>query len=240
MPIPLALLAAAPVVAQAGLGIASLIEGGASRRESNRHLADYKKQDSLIPMYDPNVLALQGQTERRRRAFEAGADPITAFNIRNIKQNGVQTQENALRAGARGPSDLMRVQAQTNEGIAGASALASRRADNAFAMEGDLTNAMADRVYRRQMSNSQLAWNQYARSREDANRQRQAGLGMLLGIGGQVGSVAGAPKTMGAGAAAGAAAPTSSFNVNSFGSYSSPQNFGFNYQPPSPNFGFGY
>lgn len=238
MPIPLAALALAPVVTQAGLGIASLIEGGASRRESQRHLADYKKQDAAIPLYDPNVLALQGQTERRRKAFEAGADPLTSFNIRNIRQTGAQTQENALRAGARGPSDLLQVQAQTNEGIAGASALASRRADNAFAMEGDLTNAMADRVYRRQMSNTQLAWNQYARSREDANRQRQAGLGMLLGIGAQVGSMgSGAPKVADAG---GAGTPASSFNANSFGSYSSPQNYGFNYQPPSPNYGFNY
>lgn len=238
----MAIEAALPIIAQAGLGIASLLESGANNRASKGFLGDYKKADAAIPLYDPNMLALEGETERRRRSFEAGADPLTAFNIRQVNQTGAQTQENAIRAGARGVGDLMRVQANTNEGIAGASALAGRRADNAFAMEGNLTSAAAKRVYDRKMSDTQLMWNQYARAREDANRQRSAGIGMLLGIGASAGGPVGGPKVAGTPSVPAIPDTTGTMGTNYFDSlgYGSSNNYGFNYQPPSPNYGFGY
>lgn len=223
------------------MGIATLIQARKTKKESERFKKEHDRLDAAIPLYDPNMLALRGETERRRRAFDAGADPLTGYNIRRVMQTGAQTQENALRAGARGVGDLMRVQSMTNEGIAGASALAARRSDSAFGMEGALTQAMAERVYNRQMADKRLAWNQYARAKEDWQRQRSAGIAML------VGAKSGLEKNSGVSPQSGAAplqqepyaGTNQSAQLQSMG-YNSPSNYGFNYQAPPPNYSFNY
>lgn len=221
------------------MGIATLIQARKTKKESERFKKEHDRLDAAIPLYDPNMLALRGETERRRRAFDAGADPLTGYNIRRVMQTGAQTQENALRAGARGVGDLMRVQSMTNEGIAGASALAARRSDAAFGMEGALTQAMAERVYNRQMADKRLAWNQYARAKEDWQRQRSAGIAML------VGAKSGLEKNSGVSPQSGAAPlqqqePSTVQAPSVMDSYKSPYNYGFNYQAPPPNYSFNY
>lgn len=221
-------------------GISELIGSGQNNRAAKRNRASYDKQMAAIPLEDPNIVGLLGDTRRRRRAFEAGTDPMTSYASERIMETGAQTQTNALRAGAMGVGDLMRVQAGTNQGIAGTAARAAQMGNNLFAMEGDLVRAISDRTYRRQMSDARLAWNEYAREREDANRRRQAGIGMLLGIGAEAAGGMGGDD-MGGDTIAPKAAPqigtsmAATIAPDYYGSsgYRSRANYGFNYMKPS-------
>lgn len=241
---PLTIMAIANVATQVIGGTAELIRGGKSNRAAKGARADYEEQMGAIPLQDPAMVGLLGDTRRRRRAFEAGTDPMTSYTQQQIGAQGAQTQANAVRAGSRGVSDLLRVQAGTNRGLAESGARASAQANNLFAMEGELVGAMADRAYRRQMSDAQMAWNEYAWNRENAGRQTQAGLGMILGIGADIagsmggggGNAGGVGKAMGGKSIDNSATPAIDYLNNS--GYRSRKNYGFNYMAPSPNYGF--
>ncbi len=223
-------------------GVSELLRSGRSNRDARRSRADYERQMGAIPLEDPDMVNYLGDTRRRRRAFEAGTDPLTSYASEQIREQGQMTQTNALRAGARGVGDLLRVQAGTDAALGNVAARASANANNLFALEGSLVGAMADRTYRRQMADARLAWNEYARAKEDSGRQFQAGLGMILGAGAEAAGGMGGMKSAATPTAGipdtGADNPftgTSNY-MNNIG-YRSRRNYGFNYLPPSPNYG---
>ncbi len=154
-------------------GIGKGIKAGKQRKE-------YDEFESSIPLQDPNMVSYLGDTRRRRKMFDAGTDPFTAYTQGQIMNTGAQTQANAVRSGRGNLSDLMRIQSGTNNALAQSGAYASRNAQQLFGLEGDLVGAMADRAYNRQLSKANLKWSEYARSREDSNRALQAGIGMAL------------------------------------------------------------
>lgn len=209
-------------------GVSELLRSGSSNRSARSSRADYEEQMGAIPLQDPMMVGLIGETRRRRRAFEAGTDPMTAYTQQQIGAQGAQTQANAVRAGSRGVSDLLRVQAGTNRGLAESGARASQQANGMFALEGELVGVMADRAYRRQMADARLAWNEYARAKEDSGRQFQAGLGMILGAGVE------AAGGFGKGRRGGGKMGVNNSMSGSFDSFS-PINSGYDYLPPSTN-----
>ena len=172
-----------PIIGSAliGGGI-SLLQGAITGSRAKKLRGQYDQAESAIPEQDMGMISYLGDTRRRRRAFEAGTDPFTSYTQEQINSQGAQTQANAVRSGRNNVSDLLRVQAGTNNALAQSGALASRNAASLFAAEGDLVGTMANRLYNRQLSDANRLWSEYARAKEDSNRQIQAGLGMPLAL----------------------------------------------------------
>lgn len=169
------------------LTISALIMGGASiakgigqASRAKKLRSEYDTAMGQIPPQDPMALAYLGDTRRRRRAFEAGTDPIASYTREQILGHGAQTQANAVRSGRNQVGDLMRIQAGTNRALADVGARSSAQAERLFGLEGDLVNMMESRAYNRQLSDANRMWSEYARAKEDSNRAIQAGLGMAV------------------------------------------------------------
>jgi hypothetical protein len=94
----------------------------------------------------------------------------------------VNTQGNITRSGRGNLSDLLKAQRNSDLGTSAITAQANQRADALMPMEGQLVGAMAQRAYDRQLSNANRMWSEYARKREDSNRQIMAGIGMLPNV----------------------------------------------------------
>lgn len=162
------------------MGAASLIQGAVQGNRAKKSRQAFDQTMESIPMQDPGMVSYLGDTRRRRAAFDAGTDPFTSYTKQQIMDQGAQTQANAVRSGRGSLSDLMRVQAGTNAALAGSGALAARRSDQLFNLEGDLVGMMANRAYNRRLADANRHWSEYARQREDSNRAVQAGLGMAM------------------------------------------------------------
>lgn len=237
------------------MGGIELYRGAKMAKEAKKMRKEYDAYERSIPEQDPGMVNLLGETRRRRRAFDAGTDPMTSYTQQQITNQGAQTQENAVRSGRGNLGDLMRVQAGTNAALAQSGAYASRNSAALFEMEGNLVGAMADSLYNRQLFKANLLWYEYARKREDANRSTSAGIGLInqptnvMG-GGGAGQGLKSYTNQGNAAHPQQSSTTSGAadnpNLNSLLSgmkYNSQSNYGFNYQQPTyaqQGIGFGY
>lgn len=176
-------VAGGPVGGAVGGLTAGLLMGA----DADKQRREYDRAERAIPLQDPAQVSLLDQVRRDRKALRAGTDPMTSYRLMEARNQGQQTAANIARnsGGSTGAlqSGLMRVNDSTNRAIAGAGAIASQRADNILNMEGSLVNSMADRLYQRQLSRANLIWGEYARRREDGNRQALAALGLLPQLG---------------------------------------------------------
>lgn len=226
-----------------------LYRGAKMAKEAKKMRKEYDAYERSIPEQDPGMVNLLGETRRRRRAFDAGTDPMTSYTQQQIMNQGAQTQENAVRSGRGNLGDLMRVQAGTNAALAQSGAYASRNSAALFGMEGNLVGAMADRLYNRQLSKANMLWSEYARKREDANRSTSAGIGLAFkptnafGGGGGGGQSKNADPPQQSSTTSGAADNPNLNSLLSGMKYNSQSNYGFNYQQPTyaqQGIGFGY
>jgi hypothetical protein len=162
-----------------GGAIGTLASGIIQGVEADKYRKQYESAMKDIPLKDPMEVAQLDAAQRRRAALEAGMDPMTGMQRRSIENAGAQTMSNIVRSGGNNVSSILRGQQAINSGIANVGAQASTRADQLFAMEGMLTKDIADRAYRRQMSDAQIKWQEFASRKEDANRTTMASIGLL-------------------------------------------------------------
>lgn len=219
------------------MGGVELYRGWRMAKQAKKMRKEYDAYERSIPEQDPGVVNLLGETRRRRRAFDAGTDPMTSYTQQQITNQGAQTQENAVRSGRGNLGDLMRVQAGTNAALAQSGAYASRNAAALFGMEGNLVGGMADRLYNRQLSKANMLWSEYARKREDANRSTSAGIGLVFAptntFGGGGGKSNAAPPPQQSSTTKDAADNPNLNSLLSGMKYNSQSNYGFNYQQPT-------
>lgn len=174
------------------LGGISAVQGAVRGGKAKKLRGQYDDQMSSIPEQDPGQVAFLGDTRRRRRMFDTGTDPLTAYNQQQIMNTGAQTQANAVRAGRGNLSDLLRVQAGTDRGIAASGASAFQNSASLFGMEGNLVGAMADRLYNRELADANRTWSEYAELKEQSGREMQAAIGMgMQAVGGGFGKAKG-------------------------------------------------
>jgi hypothetical protein len=190
--------------------VAGGIYGGVQGSKLKKQREAYEKAEGAIPLQDANMVNFLGKVQRRRTALEAGTDAYTQNRIGNANNALAQTQANIVRQGRGNISDLLRSQAVTDRVIGDAGADANRSALSLLGTEGSFIQSMADRLYNRQDSRTNVLWQEYARKREDMNRNLTASLGLLPqitaggsdeeGFGGFIGkqrrNLAGQPATM--------------------------------------------
>lgn len=198
-----------------------IVRGISSGNKAKKARGQYDNAMAGIPLYDPNQVAQLGDVRRRARAFEAGTDPFTSYTQQQMRNTGAQTMNNVVRAGG-GVSDLLRVQRNTDQGLAGSGAYASQRAGQARAMEGQLVDAMAGRAYNRQLSDANRIWSEYAQHREASNSRIQAGLAMLPQIAMGFGAAKGASQYPGMSSTNTQTSPQKYYSNSPFGGQEDP------------------
>lgn len=170
-----------------------IVRGIAGNSKAKKMRREYDAAEKAIPMQDPAQVALLGETRRRMNSLRQGSDAMTAYGTQQAREALVNTQGNITRSGRGNLSDLLKAQRNSDLGTSAITAQANQRADALMPMEGQLVGAMAQRAYNRQLSNANRLWSEYARKREDSNRQIMAGLGMMPNIAAGFGK--GAPKS---------------------------------------------
>lgn len=169
-------------IASLGLAGTELVRGIAGNQQAKKMRREYDAAERAIPMQDPAQVALLGETRRRMNSLRQGADSMTSYGMQQAREALVNTQKNIVNSGRGNLSDLLKAQRNSDLGVSAITARGNQQADALMPMEGQLVGAMAQRAYDRQLSNANRLWSEYARKREDSNRQIMAGIGMLPNI----------------------------------------------------------
>lgn len=165
-----------PIGGAAGTLAAGLIGQGVADKKQKA----YNKAEGAIPMVDPTQQAYLARVRQQERAMRAGTDPSSAMAQRLAGNIAGQTQSNLLRAGGPGmANNLLRSQAALGNQIGQIGANAATGADRLLSYQGGLIDNMANRVYQRQREIRNQALARYEQSRQDANNNIAASVGLL-------------------------------------------------------------
>ncbi len=165
-----------------GAGIGA-ISGFFSGKEAKKLDKAYQAAEGAIPMTDSNQAAFLDRVRQQERNMRAGTDASSVYAMQNVRNAGIQSQNNFLRAGGQGQiGNMLRSQQLTNQGIAGVAANASAGANQMLQFQGSLIDNIANRVYNRQRELRNQAMERSVSQRQNIQNTLQGSLAMIPGI----------------------------------------------------------
>jgi hypothetical protein len=168
--------------------VAGGIVGGIKGGQEKKKREEYEAKEKSIPLQDPNQIAYLDKIRRNQKALAAGTDPMTSYRMQEARNRGQQTALNLMRSSGGSTqtltSNILRANEGTNRAIAGAGADAFNRSLGLLEAEGTLVGSMADRAYRRQLSQARMLFAQYQNMKQDRVDQGNAALGSIGTIAG--------------------------------------------------------
>lgn len=207
----------------------------------------YDAAEKNINPIDPMQVAMLARYRQQERNLRAGTDTASAFAANQARNVAAQTQSNITRAGGPGlVGNLLRSQQALGGTIAGIGANASQGANQMLGAQGALTNLISERAYQLQREIRNIAMERSAAARQGLNNALAGGLAMIPQL---AGGFSGGPKAAPTPGnmntqAVGPKAGISNFGQPQTGTpwngFQSQANYGFNYQPPAPNYALNY
>ena len=167
-----------PVGTAAGTALGSYAGGAIMSGQADKLKKDAQAEMDGIPLNDPGQMARMGDLDRRASALLAGTDAMTSNQAQQIRANTSQTQANLVRSGRGSQSDLLRAQSISNRGIGQVGAQSRIGGYSLLQQAGAMEDGRAKRAYDRQLSSAHMMWQEFARKREDGNRQMMASIGL--------------------------------------------------------------
>ncbi|HQX31427.1 MAG TPA: glycine zipper domain-containing protein [Flavobacteriales bacterium] len=181
--------------------VAGGIVGGIKGGQEKKKREEYEAKEKSIPLQDPNQVAYLDKIRRNQKALAAGTDPMTSYRMQEARNRGQQTALNLMRSSGGSTqaltSNILRANEGTNRAIAGAGAMAEQRSDAWLAAEGTLVGSMADRAYRRQLSQARMLFAQQQQMKQARVDQGNAALGNMGTVAGGFSKTGGSGKSFG-------------------------------------------